>query len=96
MTSHVEPQTALTASDRQTVDFAVEAITCGSCAARVQRTLERQPGVVSADVNYATGRARVVVEPVLADIAGLEALVARLGYELRPSDAPWWTWRLRG
>jgi copper-transporting P-type ATPase V len=86
VTPHVEPQTALTSSDRHDVDFAVEGMTCGSCAARVQRVLERQPGVASADVNYATGRARVVVEPALADLAALEVAVERLGYEMRPTD----------
>ena len=43
------------------LDFAVEGMTCASCATRVQRILSRQPGVESADVNYATSGARVVL-----------------------------------
>ncbi|HWD07954.1 MAG TPA: heavy metal-associated domain-containing protein, partial [Actinomycetota bacterium] len=39
--------------------FDVEGMTCGSCAARVERTLRRQPGVAAAGVNFATGRATV-------------------------------------
>jgi len=41
------------------LDFAVEGMTCGSCAARIQRVLGRQPGVASAEVNFATSKARV-------------------------------------
>lgn len=86
MTAHVEPQTSLTQSDRQALDFAVEGMTCGSCAARVQRTLERQPGVASAEVNFATERAHVVVDPDFADVAALQAAVDRVGYTLESAD----------
>ncbi|MBY5160882.1 heavy metal translocating P-type ATPase [Salsipaludibacter albus] len=67
--------------DRE-LDFDVEGMTCGSCAARVQKILDRQDGVVSAEVNYATGRAHVgVVDGVEA--ADLRAAVDRIGYGLR-------------
>ena len=38
-------------------------MTCGSCAARVERTLGRQAGVEQAGVNFATGRATVALRP---------------------------------
>ena len=41
------------------LDFEVQGMTCGSCAVRVQRVLGRQPGVASAEVNFATGKAQV-------------------------------------
>ena len=65
------------------VDFEVGGMTCGSCAARVQRTLIRQPGVAGAEVNFATGRARVTVEGP-ADVEELSRAVDQAGYELRP------------
>ncbi|HEX2026737.1 MAG TPA: heavy metal translocating P-type ATPase [Nitriliruptorales bacterium] len=68
----------------RSLDFDVEGMTCGSCAARVQKTLSRQPGVVDAEVNFATGRARVEVEPEV-DEATLAEAVDRLGYRLRHS-----------
>ena len=45
--------------------FDVGGMTCASCAARVERTLQRQPGVAAAGVNFATG-------PGGADLAPLE------------------------
>jgi cation-transporting ATPase V len=65
------------------LEFAVEGMTCGSCAARVQRVLGRQPGVLSADVNFATATAHVVraVRPGSPD--ELCAAVENIGYGLR-------------
>ncbi len=40
-------------------DFDVEGMTCGSCAARVQKALIDQPGVKDAVVNLATRKAHV-------------------------------------
>jgi cation-transporting ATPase V/Cu+-exporting ATPase len=63
-----------------TVDFDVEGMTCGSCASRVQQVLGRLDGVREAQVNFATGRARVTIEPPGADVDVLAAAVARIGY----------------
>src|SRR6266511_1495081 len=58
-------------------------MTCGSCAARVQRVLARTDGVADAEVNLATSRARVTLaRPV--EIAALQTRVARIGYSLAP------------
>jgi cation-transporting ATPase V/Cu+-exporting ATPase len=67
------------------LDFEVEGMTCGSCAVRVQRVLGRQPGVASAEVNFATGKARVASEgPV--EVGGLQAAVERIGYRISPVE----------
>jgi len=42
----------------QTVDLAIGGMTCASCAARVEKKLNRMPGV-RASVNFATEKARV-------------------------------------
>jgi len=65
----------------RSMDLPVEGMTCGSCAARVQRTLSRQPGVADAQVNYGTGKARLVVDRDV-DLPGLQAAVAKTGYDL--------------
>jgi copper-transporting P-type ATPase V len=68
------------------LDFDVEGMTCGSCAVRVQRVLGRQPGVVSAEVNFATGKARVALGDAV-DVGGLQAAVARIGYRISPAGS---------
>jgi copper-transporting P-type ATPase V len=73
-------------SGPQTRDFAAEGMTCGACAARIQKVLSREEGVESAEVNYATGRARVAFDPDLTDVERLRARVDRLGYGLAPVD----------
>jgi copper-transporting P-type ATPase V len=65
------------------IDFTVEGMTCGSCAARVQRVLAKTDGVADAEVNLATGRAHVTLERPLPT-ADLQARVARIGYGLTP------------
>jgi cation-transporting ATPase V len=68
--------------DRETLEFAVRGMTCGSCANRVQRTLTKQPGVERAEVNFATGTATVVLDERPADPEALRAVVEKAGYEL--------------
>ncbi len=63
------------------LDLDVDGMTCGSCSARVQRALEKQDGVSGAQVNFATGRARVTASDAV-DLEGLRDAVAKVGYEL--------------
>ncbi len=74
----VDPTVAAESSDgrHDTIELDVSGMSCGSCAARVQRTLDGQPGVSEALVNYATGRATV----------HLRAGSARAGTEPRSAD----------
>lgn len=54
-------------------------MTCAACANRVERGLQRLPGV-KATVNLATETARVEFDPALVDIDALTRKVADLGY----------------
>jgi len=74
--------TGTTTSTAVSREFAVRGMTCGSCAARVQKVLGRQPGVASAEVNFATGTARVVFAEQPAETEALAAAVQKAGYEL--------------
>ena len=58
--------------------LAIEGMTCASCVTRVEKALQRVPGVVSAEVNLATETARVAGS---SDAAALVAAVQRAGYE---------------
>ncbi len=63
------------------LDLPVEGMTCGSCSARVQRILERRDDVESAEVNYATGKARVVLGEH-PDLDGIASAVEKIGYQI--------------
>src|SRR5690348_14791470 len=52
------------------VDLAVGGMTCASCAARIEKKLNRLDGVV-ATVNYATETASVEYDPTTVDTADL-------------------------
>jgi cation-transporting ATPase V/Cu+-exporting ATPase len=71
----------------RTLDFDVAGMHCGSCAARVERVLGSQAGVIGADVNFATARARVVAHGVV-DADELAQAVDGIGYRLTPHAAP--------
>src|SRR5688572_4053173 len=63
----------------ETLDLAVEGMTCASCVARVEKALRRVPGVVEASVNLATETATVRSEAPVAEAA--IAAVRKAGYE---------------
>jgi cation-transporting ATPase V len=69
------------------LDLRVEGMTCGSCAARVQRALEKTNDVERADVNFVTGKARLHTsgDPSLEELA---AAIDAVGYRLLGVDAP--------
>ena len=80
------PTVALT-QEPQKVELGVTGMSCASCAARVQKALSGQPGVERAGVNFATGRATVVVAPGTASFEDLKAAVEGIGYGVRPDEA---------
>jgi len=61
-----------------TVDLEIEGMTCSSCAARIEKKLNRMPGV-EATVNYATEKAHVVL-PVGTSVDDAIAVVQATGY----------------
>ncbi|GEK21958.1 carbonate dehydratase [Cellulomonas xylanilytica] len=72
--------------DQRTVDLAIEGMTCASCVARVEKKLNRLPGV-EATVNLPLESARVTVDgPVDAD--ALVAAVRSAGYDATVVGAP--------
>ena len=68
----------------ETIELAVEGMTCASCVGRVERALMAVPGVVEANVNLASERASV---RGTADVQTLITAVADTGYTARPSGA---------
>jgi len=68
-----------TKTDTQPVEYTIGGMTCASCAARIEKKLNRLPGV-QATVNYATGVASVLAEQP-ADVVGT---VEKIGYTAEP------------
>ena len=66
----------------------VGGMTCASCVGRVERALKRVPGVVSAEVNLATERARVTAASSSITAEQLAAAVRDAGYEASPVVEP--------
>ncbi|MBK8891768.1 MAG: copper-translocating P-type ATPase [Dechloromonas sp.] len=62
---------------------AIEGMTCASCAALIELTLQRDPRVRNATVNFAAGTCAVDGQ---LDRDAVFALVERLGYTPRPMD----------
>ncbi|MFE0731889.1 heavy metal translocating P-type ATPase [Streptomyces antibioticus] len=95
MTSTAGTTTAAAAAETPIADPAAEVelliggMTCASCAARVEKKLNRMEGV-TATVNYATEKARVSY-PAGVEVADLIATVVKTGYtaeEPAPEPTP--------
>ncbi|WP_415754156.1 heavy metal translocating P-type ATPase [Pseudomonas leptonychotis] len=71
----------------ETIELAIEDMTCASCVGRVEKALANVPGVLEATVNLATERARVRHLAGVASTADLEAAVEQAGYKPRRLSA---------
>jgi Cu+-exporting ATPase len=56
---------------------------CASCASRIERNLQKSPGVRKANVNFATGRATVEYEPDKAGVRDAIQVIRDTGYDTR-------------
>ncbi len=64
-------------------DFSVSGMTCAACAARLEKVLNRLPGV-EASVNFAAETARVCDTSGVIEPAAIVAAVARAGFTATP------------
>ncbi len=62
--------------------FPVLGMSCASCAARIEKTLNRQSGVKRAAVNYASATATVEYDPKNCSSETLQQAVQAAGYDL--------------
>lgn len=71
----------------QALRLHIEGMTCASCVARVEKALNKVPGVLSATVNLATETADIV--SAADNLGALQAAVERAGYRATlPAAAP--------
>jgi Cu+-exporting ATPase len=61
-------------------------MTCASCVSRVEKALDKIPGVEAASVNLATEQARIRIHRGSSSLAEIIALVKKTGYEANESS----------
>src|SRR5204862_6785132 len=66
--------------------FFIERVRCAACLWLVEQALRRHPGVLRADVNFATHRAQVAWDPVATRPSALIGALRVLGYDAQPFD----------
>ena len=68
------------------ITLAVSGLTWGACVAKVQSALTQVPGVISADVSQAEGKAVVQCETGKASITQLTDAVKQAGFGAEATD----------
>jgi len=72
-------QSASSAPERAVLDLPVEGMTCAACAARIEKSLARLPGVEAA-VNFASERVRVRFDPASLSPERVLECIRKTGY----------------
>lgn len=66
---------------KEVVDFQLEGMTCAACANRIEKGLNKIPGVTNATVNFAMETAHVEYSPSEVSISDMQKKVQQLGYK---------------
>jgi Cu+-exporting ATPase len=70
----------------QTVELSIGGMTCAACSGRIERQLNKLPGV-EAVVNLPAERAHIRFDPANADVEKLIATIVKTGFTATPSTA---------
>jgi P-type Cu+ transporter len=87
MSTHSQHRPATAQATPTSVDLVVGGMTCASCAARIEKKLNRLDGV-SASVNFATETATVTFDPGTVSTDELVATVEATGYTAKLPEPP--------
>ncbi|MBO0792970.1 MAG: cation-translocating P-type ATPase, partial [Ktedonobacteraceae bacterium] len=80
-TLSVQPQAQQAVGQECQAQLALEGMSCASCAMRIEKGLKKLPGVLDAQVNFATERASVTYDPVQTGIEQMIQKVEAVGYK---------------
>ncbi|MDO8964576.1 MAG: copper-translocating P-type ATPase [Coriobacteriia bacterium] len=83
-TALAEPGSRLT----HDASFAVTGMTCASCSAVVEKVVGKLDGVCAVNVNLATEKMSVTLDPTVIDEDGIAAAVKKAGYGAIALDTP--------
>ncbi len=70
---------------RAVVDLPIEGMTCAACAARIERQLNKLPGVEAA-VNFASERAHVAFDGAAVGVSRLVETIEKTGFKVPPQS----------
>lgn len=71
---------------KKTIDINIQGMTCASCVSRVEKFIKKGCEVISAEVNLATEKARVVFDTDKTDNSKILDAIAKAGYEASLSE----------
>ncbi|WP_134686557.1 heavy metal translocating P-type ATPase [Brevibacillus migulae] len=71
---------------KETVDFQISGMTCAACANKIEKGLNKLPGVTKATVNFALETAHVEYSPANVTVADMVQKVEKLGYQAIPKQ----------
>jgi Cu+-exporting ATPase len=85
-----EDNTLGQAPQERSAVFAIEGMTCASCAMRIEKGLKKVPGVRDAHVNLANEQAMIAYDPAQTQIEQMVQKVEAVGYKAFPyaTDTP--------
>ncbi|HEY4430985.1 MAG TPA: heavy metal translocating P-type ATPase [Paenibacillus sp.] len=66
---------------KEAVDLQLAGMTCAACALKIEKTLNKLPGVSTANVNFAMETAHVEYNPVEVSVSDMQKRVEKLGYK---------------
>lgn len=70
----------------QTVTLIIEGMTCASCVARVEKSIERAQGVINVSINLASEKAIVTIEKDKFNFLEVKKLIEDAGYYVKNVD----------
>lgn len=79
------PGSAAQAEESKRVSFAVDGMTCASCAKSVENKLRALKGVQTVNVSYEKSRADLEFDPKAVTVDQLEKAIQEAGYRVRSS-----------
>ena len=80
-----EPPITDSSSAIEQVELVISGMTCAGCVRTIEQSVERVAGVLRAEVNLATGTARVRFDPAVVDVGRIRKAVDEAGYGARES-----------
>lgn len=64
------------------VTIPIGGMTCAACASRIEKALNKTPGIIKVSVNFATEKAAVEYDPKLTRLSAIRQVIEKTGYKV--------------